>query len=52
MIPMAEKIDDKTHNGHKVVGVVLRSQAKTLHFLRHAEGLSATNRRHKAGGYS
>lgn len=35
---MAEKIEEKTYNGHKVVGVVLRSKAKTLHFLRHAEG--------------
>eukprot|EP00752_Nemacystus_decipiens_P016046 g14345.t1 len=35
---MAEKVDEKTYNGHKVVGVVLRSKAKTLHFLRHAEG--------------
>lgn len=25
-------------NGNKVIGVVLRSQAKTIHFLRHAEG--------------
>lgn len=24
--------------GHKVVGVVLRSSAKTVHFIRHAEG--------------
>lgn len=38
-IAMAEKFDDKTYNGHKVVGVVLRSKAKTLHFLRHAEGV-------------
>lgn len=28
----------KKQNGHKVVGVVLRSNAKTIHFLRHAEG--------------
>lgn len=27
-------------NGHKAIGVVLRSQAKTIHFLRHAEGQS------------
>eukprot|EP00904_Undaria_pinnatifida_P003935 jgi/Undpi1/13542/HiC_scaffold_8.g03201.m1 len=25
-------------NGHKVIGVALRSQAKTIHFLRHAQG--------------
>ncbi|CAM9387297.1 unnamed protein product [Ectocarpus sp. 6 AP-2014] len=30
--------ETKTHNGHKVVGVVQRSTAKTVHFLRHAEG--------------
>lgn len=23
---------------HKIVGVVLRSSAKTVHFIRHAEG--------------
>ncbi|CAM9465379.1 unnamed protein product [Ectocarpus fasciculatus] len=28
----------KTCNGHKIIGVVQRSTAKTVHFLRHAEG--------------
>lgn len=32
------ELEAKTYNGHKVVGVVLRSKAKTIHFLRHAEG--------------
>lgn len=31
---------EKTYNGNEVVGVVLRSKAKTVHFLRHAEGLN------------
>ncbi|CAM9614982.1 unnamed protein product, partial [Ectocarpus sp. 4 AP-2014] len=30
--------ETKTYNGHKIVGVVQRSTAKTVHFLRHAEG--------------
>lgn len=37
LITMVE-FEANTHNGHKVVGVVLRSKAKTIHFLRHAEG--------------
>lgn len=44
LVPMdPSKIDEKTYNGNKVIGVVLRSKAKTVHFLRHAEGLEQQN---------
>lgn len=35
-------IEVKTYNGQKVIGVALRSKAKTIHFLRHAEGQNKT----------
>lgn len=36
--------ETKTYNGHRVVGVVQRSTAKTVHFLRHAEGQDKRNK--------
>ncbi|CAB1116470.1 unnamed protein product [Ectocarpus sp. CCAP 1310/34] len=38
MATFETKAETKTSDGHKVVGVVQRSKAKTVHFIRHAEG--------------
>lgn len=36
-------------DGPRIVGVVLRANAKTVHFIRHAQGVNRNRKRHTAG---